>query len=59
MNFILDKRTFDILFKEAPVDDVTIPEIVEAEKDLNNLQKALASVKKKLLKILNERAKDD
>lgn len=55
MKFVLDKRTFDILFNDAPVEDVTVEEIAEAEKDLNRLQEALKKVKQKLLRILEEK----
>ena len=50
MKFILDRHTYDILFNDAPVDDVTAEEIAEAENDLNRIWKALERLKRKILR---------
>ena len=55
MKFVLDKRTYDILFKDAPVGDVSCEELVEAENDLKSLQDALKRVKAKVTEEINRK----
>lgn len=47
--FVLDKRTYDILFNNAPIDDLTLDEIGEAEEDINRISSALKKVKQKFI----------
>ena len=53
MMFILDKRSYELLFKNASVESVTIEEITKAEEDVSRIQKALDNLKKRVIDFLS------